>query len=84
MPFKRDSGESLASHEIDLTQLFKDAVDGSGKSRYALSKELGVSEAALSRPYTGKGLPSLELLCDVAAAAGLQVHIELRKPKRKG
>lgn len=61
----------------DLHALFVRAVDATEKSRYTIAGELGVSETILSRCYTGKRPPSLELLCDVAALAGLRVSIEL-------
>lgn len=48
MPSRRNL-ESLAAHGIDLHALFVQAVDATGKSRYAIAGELGVSETILSR-----------------------------------
>lgn len=71
--------EAIEAHGIDLHALFVRAVDATGKSRYQLADELGVSQAVLSLCYNGKRPVSLDMLCEVATAAGMKVKLELRK-----
>lgn len=73
--------EALEAHDIDLNALFRDVVDRSGKTLYAIAAELGVSQSTLTRPYKGERVPPLELICRVATVAGLRVRIRMTKAR---
>lgn len=80
MKYPRDL-EALEAHQIDLTAIFRDAVDRSGKSLYAIAEELGVNRSTLTRPYNGERVPPLELVCRVATVAGLRVKVSTTKAR---
>lgn len=75
--------EALEEHGIDLNALFRDLIDRTGKTTYAIAAELGVSQSSLTRPYNGERVPSLELICRVGTVAGMQVKIELKKRRNR-
>lgn len=75
-------GDELKSHGVDLNAVFRDAVDRSGMTMYAIAADLGVSKTSITRPYSGERVPSLEMICRVAELSGLQVSIELKKRRR--
>ena len=67
-----------------LSDQFRQAIDGCGKSRYKISRETGIDQATLSRFMNGKGglsMPVLDLLGDYL---GLNLTTESKLRKRKG
>ena len=60
----------------------KRKIQASGKSRYALSKETGIEESALSRFMAGTRGLSIDSIEKLVEALGCE--IVLRKRKRKG
>lgn len=65
--------------QLKLADKIRQALESSGKTRYQVSKESGVDQAALSRFVQGKGL-SVESLEAIAGALGLEIVL---KPKGK-
>ena len=57
-------------------------IQTSGKSRYALSKEAGIEEAALSRFMAGTRGLSIDSIEKLAKALGCEIII--RKRKKRG
>jgi transcriptional regulator with XRE-family HTH domain len=51
----------------------RDSVDTSGVSRYRICKEIGISEATMSRFMNGKGGLSMASLDRLAALLGLEI-----------
>ena len=66
-----------------LSDQVRDAVDGSGLSRYAICKAIGFNQGAMSRFMAGKGGLSLEVLDRLAALIGLAV-VRRPAPTKKG
>jgi transcriptional regulator with XRE-family HTH domain len=64
-----------------LSDEIRDAVEGSGLSRYRIARELGVAESTISRFMSGKGGLSLENIDRLAGLLGLGVVV---KPKNIG
>ena len=67
----------------DLLKQFKRAIKADGRTRYAIAKDSGLSEAALSRfVHNERGLTvdSLELLADVL---GLEIIIRPKAKRKK-
>ncbi len=50
----------------DCTQRFREAVEKSGKTRYLISQETGMTQTQLSNWYLGKQIPKLISLVDLA------------------
>jgi len=63
-----------------VTRGLREAIKASGVSRYRIGKDLGISEALLSRFMSGQRGLSLAVLDPLCGYLGL----ELRKSKRKG
>ncbi len=57
------------------------AIEAGDQSRYALSKETGISQAVLSRFMHGKGSLSLDSFDRLAEALGLEL-VKRRRPKK--
>lgn len=67
-----------------ISEQVRDAMNGCGKSRYAVAKESGIDESVLSRfanGHTDLGLASLDKL---AEAIGMRVSFEKPKKPKKG
>ncbi len=62
-----------------LSDQVRQAVDSSGLTRYRIAKELGISEATMSRFMSGKGGLSMEYLDSLADL----LHLDIRAPKQK-
>jgi transcriptional regulator with XRE-family HTH domain len=65
----------------------RDAIEASGVTRYALAKQAGIAESALSRFMSGKQSMSLATLDRIAETLGLQVIVgvpEVRKSRKPG
>jgi hypothetical protein len=56
-----------------LSGQVRDAVDGSGRSRYAICKAIGFNQGAMSRFMSGKGGLSTDVLDRLAELLGLEV-----------
>ena len=65
-----------------MIERIRKAVEASGKSRYRLSKECGVSQAQLSRLMSGERGMSADSIERLADALGLEIVI--RQKRRKG
>lgn len=50
----------------DCTKRFREAVENSGKSRYRIAKDMGITQTQLSNWYLGKQTPKLISLIDLA------------------
>lgn len=74
-----DETDPLGEHGIDLNALLVAMIDRSKKTRYEIAGELGVSQAALSRAYTGIRPATLELVCLVAKATGHRVSVQAKR-----
>lgn len=75
----RYGDDPLADHGIDLNAMLVELIDQSGRTRYDLAAELGISQATLSKAYTGKRAATLELVCLVASATGRRVTVGAKK-----
>ena len=64
-----------------IIERIRRAVDASGKTRYRLSKESGVSEAQLSRLMSGKRGLSVDTVERLAQCLGLEIKIRCRQRK---
>jgi transcriptional regulator with XRE-family HTH domain len=65
-----------------LSDQVRDAVNGSGLSRYRICREIGLNQGTLSRFMSGKSGLSLESLDRLGELLGLELTI--KPPKRKG
>jgi transcriptional regulator with XRE-family HTH domain len=74
----------MAKKQNDLlTDQLRNAIDGSGLTRYRIAKETGVSESTLAQFYNGRRGLSIKALN--ALGKFLQLKITLgRKPGKKG
>lgn len=50
----------------DCTKRFREAVENSGKSRYRIANDMGITQTQLSNWYLGKQTPKLISLIDLA------------------
>jgi transcriptional regulator with XRE-family HTH domain len=73
--------KKLAKHERFDDQLRR-LIDASGLTRYAIAKETGITQAALSRFMAGKAGLSMPNLNTLAELLGWQVVL-VGKPKSK-
>ena len=64
---------------MKLSDQIRRAVDASGKSRYRISKELGVAESTMSRFMSGQGGLSMENLDALADLLDLSITTRKRK-----
>ena len=64
-----------------MIERIRKAIEASGKSRYRLWKDSGVSQAQLSRLMSGESGMSADNIEKLADALGLEIKIRL---KRKG
>jgi len=66
---------------MSITQQLRDAMDESGRSRYALAKETGIDMSTLHRFYWGLGNLSAHGIDKLADALGLE--LQPKRPARK-
>ena len=64
-----------------LSDQVRKAVDASGKSRYRIAKDLGVSEATMSRFMSAERGLTLTVLDRLAEYLGLALCDRARRPK---
>lgn len=64
----------------DVLTIIRRAVETSGRSRYQLAKESGVSQASLCRLVNGERGMTVDMLERLAPALGLEIII---RPKRR-
>ena len=73
---------------MSITQQLRDAMDESGRSRYALAKETSIDMSTLHRFYWGVGGMSAEGINRLADVLGLELQpkrpARKQTPKRKG
>jgi len=63
----------MGKERVKLSDQIRRAIDGSGLSRYRICKELGFSQATMSRFMTGRGGLSMEVLDALADLLGLDI-----------
>ena len=68
---------------MTVTEQLRQAIDESGRSRYALAKETGIHVATLHRFYYGEGNLSADGIDKLADALGLELTRK-RPATRKG
>ena len=59
--------------KLSLSEQLRRAIDGSGKSRYRIARDLGVSEPTLSRFMTGTRGLTLPVIDQLAAYLNLKL-----------
>jgi transcriptional regulator with XRE-family HTH domain len=73
----------MAKKRTKLSDEIRRAVEASGRSRYAICKELGILQSSLSRFMSGKGgltMASLDALAEL-----LDLHLATdKRPEKKG
>ena len=60
------------------------AIDGSGLSRYAICKRIGLDQAVMSRFMSGKGMVSLKVLDRLAGSLDLHVTTGKKGKRTRG
>jgi hypothetical protein len=73
----------MAKKRTKLSDEIRQAVDGSGRSRYAICKELGILQSGFSRFMNGKGGLTMARLDDLAVLLDLHLATD-EQPKKKG
>jgi transcriptional regulator with XRE-family HTH domain len=63
----------MARKQRPLTDQLRRAIDASGVSRYRLCKQVGMSEATMSRFMSGKGGLSMDMLDKLGAVLDLRL-----------
>ena len=58
---------------VRLTDQLRSAIDGSGMSRYAVAKAIGLDQSTLSRFMSGKAGLSIETIDKLGEFLGLQL-----------
>jgi transcriptional regulator with XRE-family HTH domain len=74
----------MAKKREKLSDQVRRAVEDSGLSRYAICKELGLSQATMSRFMNGKGLLSMEYLDALADLLDLNITLGRKPGPKKG
>jgi transcriptional regulator with XRE-family HTH domain len=69
---------------MSVTEQLREAMDKSGRSRYALAKATGIDGATLHRFYYGQGNLSAEGIDRLAETLGLELKPKRPARKRKG
>ena len=67
---------------MSITEQLREAMDKSGRSRYALSKETGIDGSTLHRFYYGLGNLSADGIDRLAEALGLEL-VPKRRPRKR-
>jgi plasmid maintenance system antidote protein VapI len=75
MARKRRPAESFSDQ-------LRNAVRDCGTTRYALAKQLGISESTLSRFLSGERGLTLDLVDRLADVLGLQIHVTVQRAER--
>jgi hypothetical protein len=65
-----------------FSQQIRDAVDASGKSRYAICNEIDLTQGAMSRFMAGKAGLSLEILDRLAPVVGMKITMKKQQKTR--
>jgi transcriptional regulator with XRE-family HTH domain len=74
----------MAKQRINLSDQIRQAIEKSGKTRYAISKATGIAEATLSRFMTGeRGLP-MKTLDKLGDYLDLRVAAVRRRRDKRG
>lgn len=69
---------------VKLTDQLRDAIDGSGMSRYAVAKAIGLDQATLSRFMSRKAGLSLDTVDKLGEFLGLELVVTRKPAKGKG
>jgi transcriptional regulator with XRE-family HTH domain len=76
--------DCMAKKREKLSDQVRRTVEDSGLSRYAICKELGLSQATMSRFMNGKGLLSMEYLDALADLLDLNITLGRKPGPTKG
>lgn len=71
----------MSRRRLSLSDQIRRSVDTSGLSRYRICKELGMSEATMSRFMSGEGGLSMRKLDALAGLLGLEISVRKRRTK---
>ena len=74
----------MKAKRVKLSDQIRNAIDGAGDSRYALCKQIGMSQATMSRFMSGAGGLSVEMLDRVADVLDLNITAGAKAKKSKG
>jgi transcriptional regulator with XRE-family HTH domain len=66
-----------------LTDQLRDAIDGSGLTRYEIAKRTGIDESALAKFYNGRRGLSMQALNALGECLELDI-VSRRQPSKKG
>lgn len=80
LPVRKASRRIFSMGSKRFSEQFREAIDASGMSRYAICKAVGMTQGAMSRFMAGKGGLSLDTIDKLAELLELTVA---KKPKRK-
>jgi transcriptional regulator with XRE-family HTH domain len=69
---------------VRLSDQIRRAIDASGMSRYAICKEIELSESTMSRFMAGRGGLSVEMLDRIGEVLNLNITAGVKAPKGKG
>ena len=69
---------------VKLTDQLREAIDGSGMSRYAVAKAIGLDQSTLSRFMSGKAGLALDTVDRLAELLELQLVVTKKAAKGKG
>jgi transcriptional regulator with XRE-family HTH domain len=69
---------------MPLTEQVRKAIEISGKTRYRIAKETGISEVTLCRFASGKRGLSMEALDKIGENLGLEITFSRKPRKKKG
>jgi plasmid maintenance system antidote protein VapI len=68
----------------NVLDTIKRAMDASGRTRYALSRETGIAQSVLSRLVSGERGVSIDTAERLADVLGLEIIVRPRRTARKG
>jgi transcriptional regulator with XRE-family HTH domain len=74
----------MSAKRLKLMDQIRHAIDGSGMSRYALCKQIRMSQATMSRFMHGHGGLSVEKLDEIGEALELNITAGVTARKGKG
>lgn len=67
-----------------LTEQLREAIDGSGMSRYAVAKAIGLDQSTLSRFMSGKAGLALDTVDKLGELLALKLVVTTKVEKGKG